>query len=143
VRTTFLSAGGWQALAGVLFLSVPGLLLAPFARDPETAAPLLELAIRMLRLSVAWALFDAAAATLSEALRSAGDTAWALWARVTIAWALFVPGSWLTVSRGAAYADLAAVGWLVLYLGLVAAALYLRFRSGAWRRIRLFEPAGR
>jgi len=143
VRTTFLSAATWQALAGVFFLAIPGLLLAPFARDPGTAGPLLELATRMLRLSVAWALFDAAAATLSEALRSAGDTAWALWARVVIAWAIFVPGSWLTVSRVTAYADLVAVGWLVLYLGLLAAALYLRFRSGAWRRIRLFEPAGR
>jgi multidrug resistance protein, MATE family len=27
VRTTFLSAGGWQSLAGAVFLAVPGLLL--------------------------------------------------------------------------------------------------------------------
>jgi len=141
VRVTFLSAGGWQALAGFFYLMVPGLLLAPFARDPDSAGPLLELATRMLRLSVAWALFDAAAATLSEALRAAGDTAWALWARVVIAWAVFAPGSWFTVNAVTAYADLAAVGWLVLYLGLLAAALYLRFRSGAWRRIVLFEPS--
>ena len=97
VGVTFLCAGGWQLLAGLAYLVVPGLLLAPFARDPATAAPLLAAAVPMLRLSVAWALFDAAAATLAEALRAAGDTAWPLWARVVVAWAVFVPGSWLTV----------------------------------------------
>lgn len=141
VRVTFLAAGGWQVTVGILYLAVPGLLLSPFARDPQTAGPLLELATRMLRLSVAWALFDAAAATLAEALRAAGDTAWALWARVVIAWAIFAPGSWLTVPGAGAHAELVAVGWMVLYLGLLAVALYLRFRSGAWRRIALLEPA--
>ncbi len=140
VRVTFLAAGGWQVLVGVLYLAVPALLLSPFARDPSSAGPLLEVATRMLRLSVAWALFDAAAATLAEALRAAGDTAWALWARVVIAWAIFAPGSWLTVPGAGAQADLVAVGWMVLYLGLLAAALALRFRSGAWRRIALVEP---
>ena len=33
-----------------------------------------------------------------------------------------------------------AVGWLVFYLALLAGVLYLRFRSGAWRRIQLTEP---
>ena len=141
VRTTFLAAAGWQALAGVLYLVAPELLLAPFARDPASAAPLLEVATRMLRLSVAWALFDAAAATVSEALRAAGDTAWPLWARVAVAWMVFAPGSWFTVPRAGERADLVAVGWMVLYLGLLAAALTLRFRSGAWRRIVLVEEA--
>ncbi len=139
VRLTFLSAAGWQALAGAFYLAIPGLVLAPFARDPATAGPLLEAAVGMLRLSVAWALFDAAAATLTEALRAAGDTVWPLWARVAIAWAVFAPGSWFTVPRAGEYARLAAVGWMVLYLGLLAGVLWLRFRSGAWRKIVLVE----
>lgn len=141
VRVTFLAAGGWQLLAGLAYLIVPEVLLAGFARDPGTAAPLLAIGARMLRLSVAWALFDAAAATLAEALRAAGDTAWPLWARLAIAWAIFAPGSWLTVTAGRPHADLLAVGWMVLYLGLLAAALYARFRGGAWRRIVLVEAA--
>jgi multidrug resistance protein, MATE family len=139
VRVTFLSAAGWQVLAGLFYLTVPALLLAPFARDPATAGPLIGAAVGMLRLSVAWALFDAAAATLTETLRAAGDTAWPLWARVAIAWAVFVPGSWFMVPRAGARAELVAVGWLVLYLGLLAGTLWLRFRSGAWRRIVLVE----
>jgi MATE family multidrug resistance protein len=139
VRRSFGCAAGWQLVTGALYLAIPGLLLAPFARDPLTAGPLLDAAVRMLRLSVAWAVFDAAAAALGEALRAAGDTAWPLWARVAIAWVLFVPGSFLTVPRAGAHADLVAVGWLVLYLGLLALVLWLRFRSGAWRRIQLVE----
>jgi MATE family multidrug resistance protein len=94
----------------------------------------------MLRLSTAWQLFDAAAAVLAEALRAAGDTAYTLWARVVIAWGLFVPGSWISV-RVLGGGDLVAVAWILLYLGALAAALWLRFRGGAWRRLALVEPA--
>jgi hypothetical protein len=31
--------------------------------------------------------------------------------------------------------------WLVVYLALLAAALLVRFRRGAWRRIQLVGPA--
>ena len=93
----------------------------------------------MLLLSAAWQAFDAAASTMGEALRAAGDTAFVLWLRVAIAWGAFAPASWLAV-RVAGGGDLAAVASLVLYLALLAAGLFLRFRSGAWRRIRLVEP---
>jgi MATE family, multidrug efflux pump len=50
-----------------------------------------------LMFSAAWQLFDAAAATLGEALRAAGDTAFTLWARTLLAWAMFAPGAYNTV----------------------------------------------
>ena len=75
-----------------------------------------------------------------EALRAAGDTAFMLWARVAIAWGIFLPGSWISV-RWLGGGDLVAVGWLVLYLGLLALVIWLRFRGGAWRRLELVEPA--
>jgi MATE family multidrug resistance protein len=141
VRTTFLAAGAWQLLAGAVYLAVPRLVLAPFAREPSTAGAVLAVAVGMLRLSVAWAVFDAVGATLTEALRAAGDTAWPLWARVVIAWLVFAPGSWLTVPRAGSHGELAAVGWLVTYLGLLSGALWVRFGSGAWRRIVLVDAA--
>jgi MATE family multidrug resistance protein len=90
----------------------------------------------MLLLSAAWQLFDAAAATLAEALRAAGDTAFTMWARIALAWLVFAPGSWISVHRLGG-GEMVAVGWLVLYLGLLALLLWLRFRSGAWRRLEL------
>ncbi len=93
----------------------------------------------MLFLSVGWQLFDAAASVLAESLRAAGDTVFTLWARLAIAWAVFAPGSWISV-RVLGGSDGVAVAWLVAYLALLAAVLLLRFRSGAWRRIVLVEP---
>jgi MATE family multidrug resistance protein len=95
----------------------------------------------MLMLSAAWQLFDAAAATFGECLRAAGDTKVPMWLRIAIGWVLFVPGSWISV-RTLGGGDLVAVGWLFAYIAVLAGALWLRFRSGAWRRIELVEHGG-
>jgi len=139
VGLTFRVAAGWQVLVGCAYLAAPGLLFAPFASDPETGPALLVVGQRMLMLSAAWQFVDAAAAVLAEALRAAGDTAFTMWARVVIAWLVFVPGSWITV-RVLGGGDLAAMAWIVVYLASLAAVLWLRFRGGAWRRLTLVEP---
>ncbi len=140
VGLTFKVAAGWQVAAGFAYLLLPGLLFAPFATDPVSGPALLVAGERMLRLSAAWQLFDAAAAVLAEALRAAGDTSFTMWSRIVIAWAIFVPGSWITV-RTLGGGDLAALAWVVVYLALLAAALWRRFRGGAWRHLTLVEPA--
>jgi MATE family multidrug resistance protein len=63
-----------------------------------------------------------------------------MWVRGAIAWGLFLPGSWLAV-RHYETGDLGLALSLMGYLALLAAVLYLRFRSGAWRRIELVEPS--
>ncbi|MGZ6141331.1 MAG: MATE family efflux transporter, partial [Myxococcaceae bacterium] len=136
VRLTFAVAATWQGAVGLAYLLVPDRLFGPFAPDPLAGAALLETGRRMLLLSAAWQLFDAAAATLAEALRAAGDTAVTMWARIALAWLVFAPGSWISVHRLGG-GEMVAVGWLVLYLGLLALLLWLRFRSGAWRRLEL------
>ena len=141
VRLGFAAAATWQGLVGLLYVVAPRLIFAPFAREPSSAPALLEAGARMLAFSAAWQLFDAAAAVLAESLRAAGDTAFVLWARLAAGWLVFVPGSWITV-RMLGGGDIAAVAWLVVYLGLLALILFLRFRGGAWRRLELVEPAG-
>lgn len=140
VALAFGVAGAWQGVVGAVYLFAPDLVLESFARDPASATALLEAGRRMLLLSVAWQLFDAAASVLAEALRAAGDTVFTLWARVAIAWLVFAPGSWISV-RLLGGNDAVAVAWLVVYLALLALVLLLRFRSGAWRRIVLVEPS--
>jgi MATE family multidrug resistance protein len=137
VRLTFLLTSGWQGAVGLMYLFLPKLAFAPFARG-EGADGLLEVGARMLMLSAAWQLFDSAATTLAEALRAAGDTAFTLWARLALAWAVFVPGSFYTVRIREA-GEVGAMWWLVAYLGLLAGILFLRFRAGTWRRIQLVE----
>jgi MATE family multidrug resistance protein len=140
VGLAFAVAAAWEALVAIPYLAAPDLVLAPFARDPASAAALVEAARRMLYLSVAWQVFDAGASVLAESLRAAGDTLFTLWARVAIAWLVFAPGSWISV-RVLGGGDVAAVAWLLAYLALLALVLWARFRTGAWRRIVLVEPS--
>jgi len=140
VWLTFRVCASWQLLVGLIYVAVPALVFAPFAVDPVTGPALLATGQRMLVISTAWLLFDAADAVLAEALRAAGDTAFTLWARLAVAWGLFVPGAWISV-RVLGHGDLVAAAWLVVYLGALALVLWLRFRGGAWRRLTLIEPA--
>jgi MATE family multidrug resistance protein len=140
VGLTFGVAAAWQSLVALAYLTAPDLVLSAFARDPASAAELLEVGRAMLYLSAAWQLGDAGASVLSEALRAAGDTAFPMWARVALAWLVFAPGSYVSV-RVLGGGGPTAVGWLVAYLCALALVLLVRFRSGAWRRIALVEPS--
>lgn len=140
VWLTFRVAAAWQGLVGLAYLLLPELLFTPFAQGhPAEAQALREVGARMLMLSAAWQLLDATVNTLAEALRAAGDTAWPLYARIAIGWILFAPGSYLSV-RVLGGGDLVAVGWVVGYMAVLAAVIFLRFRSGAWRKMELIEP---
>ncbi len=139
VWLTFRTAAIWMGLAGLSYLLIPDVLLAPFTGE-ATTSEFLEISVRMLGLSAAWQLFDAAGMTLSESLRAAGDTAWPMWARGILAWVWFVPGSWIHVNVLGG-GDVAVMLWLVAYLALLSLALFWRFRAGTWRSIDLVGPA--
>ena len=133
-------ACGWMLLVGLSYALSPRLLLGIFARGAgaETEA-MVSLGAQLLLVSVGWQLFDGLAMTVSEALRAAGDTAWPMWARIAIAWLLFVPATMLTVRLGGG--PVASLLWTVAYMALLATLLHLRFRSGNWRSIALTAPA--
>ncbi len=137
VKLTFMASCVWQGLVGVLYLSIPAILIAPFAEGP-TSAEFIELGRRMLMVSTAWQLFDAAVSTFAESLRAAGDTLYPLIARLIIAWFIFVPGSLISV-RVFHVGEVGAAAWLVIYMALLAVVLVLRFRSGTWRGLQLTE----
>ena len=136
VRLTLLVTCTWQGLVGLAYAAMPRLLLAPFTKPGVDAALFVAVGRRILLLAAAWQIFDAIANTIAEALRAAGDTAFTLWARVAVAWLVFVPGVLVTV-RYFGGGDAAATAWVAAYIALLALILGLRFRSGAWRRIDL------
>lgn len=139
VRLTLACAAIWMTMTTTLYLAAPGPLLAVFDQDGMSPA-VVATGATMLAVSAAWQMFDAIGLTLSETLRAAGDTFWTAAARVVLAWLVFTPAAFVVVDRfdgGALGAMLCLVG----YLGLLAAALVWRFRSGAWKRIDLIEPA--
>jgi len=134
---TFSVAACWQGLVGVLYFTIPVPLMMIFARDElATAGDVVVLGAQLLAISAVWQLLDATLMTVSEALRAAGDTAWPLAARMTLAWVIWLPLAWLSVFvwKGGA---IAATWSMVGYFVFLALTLVLRFRSGAWRRIDL------
>lgn len=144
VRRTGLVAMTWMGSLGLLYLIFARPIVALFAREGSAELAHVDLeqvraiGATMLMMSTAWQAFDAIAMTLSETLRAAGDSAWTLGARLVLAWVVFAPAGWFFVMRmggGAA----AAMGCLIGYMLLLAAAFSWRFASGAWRKIELIE----
>jgi MATE family multidrug resistance protein len=138
VKMTLLCTMTWMGAIGVLYLAMPVPLMDLFNEGGRSAA-LVTTGATMLAISAAWQLFDAIGITLSETLRSAGDTFWTAAARFVLAWAVFLPASFYVV-RVLDGGALGAMACLVGYLALLAGAFAYRFRSGAWRRIELIEP---
>jgi len=136
VRRTGLVAACWQGMVGVVYFLFPAPIMALFARDDLAASELARLGAVLLAISAAWQIFDAAVMALSEALRAAGDTAWVLWARVSLAWAVWLPLS-LWVVYGLEAGPAAATACMLVYFVTLTVAVGWRFRSGAWRRIDL------
>ena len=141
VRMTLTVNGAWQGLVGIWYLLAPRWLMEAFVGGTTLTAAFLPIGVAMLQISAGWQLFDATATTLAEALRAAGDTAFALWARLAIAWLVFAPGAYASVRWLGAGHRVATI-WIVVYLALLAAVLAWRFRRGAWRRIDLTGERG-
>lgn len=139
LRRTLIITALWQGSVGLLYLLMPRLLISLFAPGNETAgsqATMIAVGRTMLALSAGWQLFDAAVISLGEILRAAGDTTWCLWARLVLAWAVFMPVAYYVVGvRDAGH--VAAMYCLLGYVLLLAFVFAWRFRSGAWRSIDL------
>lgn len=136
VKATLACTMTWMGAIGLVYLIAPGSVLSLFASG--TSGQLVAIGTTMLVVSAAWQLADAVSMTLAETLRAAGDTTWTAAARLILAWAVFTPLAFLVIRRGGG--AVGAMLCLVVYVGLLAAALAWRFRSGAWRRIELIEP---
>jgi MATE family multidrug resistance protein len=138
LRLTMRTAIAWQLAVGLFYVALPSTIMQWFAPRGDDASTLVAVGAPLLAMSAAWQLFDAMALSCGEILRSAGDTAWPMWARLILAWVFFVPIGWLTIIELEG-GGLAAVGCIIGYLAALAGLLMLRFRSGAWRAIEMTE----
>jgi len=128
----------WQGLVGLVYVTFPTPLMMIFAADAGAgeASAVAATGAVLLAISAAWQVFDALAMALGEALRAAGDTAWCLFARISLAWLVWLPLAYLVVR--VAGGEAAAATWvMVVYFIALVIVLGWRFRGGAWRRIDL------
>ena len=118
---------------GLLFLTVPRLLLAGFGVDDPTVT---EIGVQLLRFLSISGLFISVALAYTGGLQGTGDTRSPL--VISIVSQIVVPlglCAWLQATRGLTPVDV----WTAILLGHVTrcALSVLRFRQGAWRRIPL------
>ncbi len=134
LRVAWLYAG----TVAVLFVAATPALVNVFssgfgAGATETAL----LAKTLVRLAAIYILADAAHLVFAGALRGAGDTRWVMAISVGLHWA-FATAAVILV-RVARAAPTTVFSVFVVFVVLVGVGMFARFRSGAWRRIRLVE----
>jgi multidrug resistance protein, MATE family len=133
---------------GVL-LALAGPLLLPLftaTGDPDAAA-VVALGSHLLWLAALYQAFDGLNMGSAMSLRGAGDVTIPAILVMPVSWFVFVPlAHALTFAPGQGWVDFlpqfgwgAVGGWLalVIYILLLGTALFLRWRSRAWQRIRL------
>ncbi len=123
----------------VLFVFIPGKLAMVFR--PQTHSQVFEhalpIATSMIRIASLYVLAEAMMVALVGALRGAGDTHWTMIASVTFHWT-FIPLLWIMFN---VFNASALMGWLALVILFLffCFALYLRYRSGKWKKMRVID----
>jgi MATE family, multidrug efflux pump len=115
-----------------LFLTVPDALLGIFTTD----AAVIALGRPLLALGALFQLLDAVGIIAGGSLRGAGDTRFPFVVQASLAWLLRLPLVYcfaVVLARGV----LGAWFGELLYVTVLGSAWLLRFRSGAWRTIRI------
>ncbi|MFH0958858.1 MAG: MATE family efflux transporter [Pseudomonadota bacterium] len=130
----------YTGVVAIIFWVAPEYLLKlfmPYQGNPDDFEPLMTRGITLVRIIAVYTLFDTIFIIFNGALKGAGDTRFAMWAQVVMAWFLFVPPVYFMVT----YFELgifAAWSWLLLYVVGIGAIFWLRFRSGHWKTIQIY-----
>jgi len=148
--------GNTTIVCAVVFMGVIGIALAalgpslmPFFSTPDdpVAPDVVRLGVVLLWLAALYQVFDGLNIGSSFCLRGAGDVRFPAVAVMLLSWFCFVPlAHVLAFAPGEGWVGFlpqlgfGAIGaWLaaVCYMVALGITLYLRWRSGAWRRIDL------
>jgi MATE family multidrug resistance protein len=85
-----------------------------------------------------YTVFDTLFIIFSGALKGAGDTRFAMWVQILLAWIFFVPPVYLIIE----YFELglfAAWSWGLAYVILLGTVFWARFHSGYWKQIEMIR----
>jgi multidrug resistance protein, MATE family len=139
---------GYMGLVSVaLALAGPWLLPLFISPSDPHAAETLALGYKLLWIAAAYQIFDGVNLGAGFCLRGAGDARVPTLMVLVLSWVCFVPlAHVLSFAPGQGWVHFlpqfglgAAGGWsaLLVYTFALATAMFLRWRSGAWRRINL------
>ena len=127
--------GWYMGLIAFLFIVAGRPLMRLMNDDPAV----IDAGIWVLLGAAAFQVFDAMCITYTNALRGAGDTRTPALLFFVCCWAIFICGGLLVAHL---FPSLGLIGpWAMcaLYIIVLGVLLRWRWRSGQWRKIRLFE----
>jgi MATE family multidrug resistance protein len=119
-------------IIALLFVTIPVPLLRIFSND----LAVIELGRPLLLLGAIFVLFDTVAIISEGSLRGGGDTRWPFLLEAALGWGLLIPLAYIlgvTLEGGVRGAWIGAL----IHMTVLSAALFWRFRSNAWQRIRI------
>ena len=130
----------YAGIMTLIFAFFPELMVGVFVNpDSPNSLEISALSVNMLRLASLYLLADATSLTFGGALRGAGDTLWAMLISVAMHWTL-VP-LLLVLLYILHWPPVWVWGGLVVTIFIFSAFMYLRYRSGRWRKIRVVDTA--
>ena len=121
-----------------LLLAHPVLSLfvsADLASDPSALGEFHSLGFTLFAMMAAWQVFDAADVIVSGALKGAGDTKFVMLWMLFGAFALWLPGVFVVSRLHNTMPALWAT--MIAYVVVLCVGTFLRWRHGAWKRIRI------
>ncbi|WP_319780912.1 MATE family efflux transporter [Maridesulfovibrio sp.] len=131
----------WMLIMGLIYLLFPELLLSLFRPENITDAvfaDVLNYGTHFLLFTAAYILFDGTALVYSGALKGAGDVVFVMKSVGLCCIAIMVVPCYMAVE---VYPSGPYFLWAVftLYVVVLAAAFYWRFRGGKWANMRVIE----
>jgi len=146
-RVILLNACVMGGLALMIAIMGPWLLPLFIGAHDAQAATVVELGTRLLWISVVYQVFEALNLGAGLCLRGAGDAKVPALLVALLTWFLFIPlAHALTFAPGEGWFDLLPqAGWglvggwtaVAVYLAVLGTLLFIRWRSMAWRHIRI------
>lgn len=141
VRSALNMALAYTIVLAMAYFFVPQWFISMFRPGHETAAEfegIVASGSMLLRLVAVYTVFDTVFIIYSGALKGAGDTRFAMWAQIAIAWFFFVPPVYF-ITEYFHLGLFAAWCWAVAYVIVLGLVFLNRFRSGRWKYIDMIH----
>lgn len=136
----------WMWAVGLVFVLLPGPLLALFETTPGMAtlagdpafADIRDMGVVLLRYVALYSLIDGVTIVYFGALKGAGDTRFVMLSMLVASIGVLILPAWWMVETG--FGGIHGP-WLCLtgYIAVLAGAFSLRYHGGKWRRIQVIE----
>jgi multidrug resistance protein, MATE family len=127
----------YMVSCGIFFFLGRNSLIQLFTRDPVV----LHTGAMLLIFAAVYQFFDAMYITYNGALRGAGDTLIPAVATGILCWGITVFGGYYVARRWPVFGAAGPWTCATLYGVILGVFIYIRFRRGAWRTIRLDQGA--